>query len=196
MVDFTLSPSELAVRDAARTFASAHLSTAKAAYTQIPSHAERFQSLQPLYAEAVKAGLIKCQIPTALGGTSSSLLEAAILVEEMSAVERAASLTIFGTGLGLTPLCLAIKPQFAEFLNPFLSGEGTPLASLVFTEPGGVVSPTPRWRSNFLSRVLTFRYLLEHQTGKLARRRSSRTANHRPPRRRHVGSQRRESMGD
>ncbi|PVH71811.1 putative acyl-CoA dehydrogenase [Cadophora sp. DSE1049] len=140
MVDFTLTPSELAARNAARTFAASHLSTAKAAYTQIPSHAQRFQSLKPLYAEAVKAGLIKGQIPVPLGGTSSSLLEAAILVEEMSAVERAASLTIFGTGLGLTPLCLAFKPQFAEFLTPFLKGEGTPLASLVFTEPGGVAN--------------------------------------------------------
>lgn len=55
-------------------------------------------------------------------------------------MERAASLTIFGTGLGLTPLCLGFKPEFAEFLTPFLSGVGSPLASLVFTEPGGVVS--------------------------------------------------------
>lgn len=140
MVDFTLSTSELATRNAARTFATTHLASAKASYIQIPSHAERFQSTQPLYSEAVKAGLIKGQIPTAIGGTSTSLLEAALLVEEMSAVERAASLTIFGTGLGLTPLCLAFKPEFKEFLDPFLSGEGTPLASLVFTEPGGVVS--------------------------------------------------------
>lgn len=140
MIDFTLSPSQLATRNAARTFASTHLLTAKATYDQIPSHAQRFQSLQPLYEEAVKAGLIKGQIPAPIGGTSNGLIEATILVEEMSAVERAASLTIFGTGLGLTPLCLGFKPEFAEFLTPFLSGVGSPLASLVFTEPGGVVS--------------------------------------------------------
>ncbi|KAH9212764.1 acyl-CoA dehydrogenase/oxidase [Leptodontidium sp. 2 PMI_412] len=140
MIDFTLSPSQLATRNAARTFASTHLLTAKATYDQIPSHAQRFQSLQPLYEEAVKAGLIKGQIPAPIGGTSNGLIEATILVEEMSAVERAASLTIFGTGLGLTPLCLGFKPEFAEFLTPFLSGVGSPLASLVFTEPGGVAN--------------------------------------------------------
>lgn len=140
MVDFTLSPSELAVRSAAQTFAGAHLTGARATYNKIVSHAERFQSTQPIYSEAVKAGLIKGQIPVPLGGTNSSLLEAAILVEELTVVERAASLTIFGTGLGLTPLCLAFQEGKREFLEPFLSGEGSPLASLVFSEPGGVVS--------------------------------------------------------
>ncbi len=139
MVDFTLSPSEAVIREAARAFATTHLANAKAAYSKINSHAERFQSIQPIYGEAVKAGFIKGQVPAQIGGASGSLVEAAILVEEMSAVEPAASLTIFGTGLGLTPLTLAYKPQFKEFLDPFISGEGTPLASLVFSEPAGVV---------------------------------------------------------
>lgn len=79
-------------------------------------------------------------MPIPIGGTSGGLVEAAILVEEMYAVEPAASLTIFGTGLGLTPLALAFRPELAEFLEPFLSGSGAPLASLVFSEPQGVVS--------------------------------------------------------
>lgn len=65
------------------------------------------------------------------------------MVEEMYSVEPAASLTIFGTGLGLTPLILAYRPELGEFLEPFLrvgEGAGEPLASLVFSEPGGVVS--------------------------------------------------------
>ncbi len=140
MVDFTLSTSEKAVREAARAFATAHLAGAKKAYSAIASHKERFQSIRPIYHEAVRAGLIKGQVPTPIGGTSGSLVEAAILVEEMYAVEAGASLTIFGTGLGLTPLALAYRPELGEFLEPFLSGEGAPLASLVFSEPGGVVS--------------------------------------------------------
>lgn len=139
MVDFTLSPSEQGVQQVARAFATKHLAGAKKAYSQLPSHKERFQSIKPIYHEAVLAGLIKGQIPTPLGGTSGSLIEAAILVEEMYAVEPAASLTIFGTGLGLTPLVLAFRPELAGFLEPFLGGEGAPLASLVFSEPGGVV---------------------------------------------------------
>lgn len=139
MVDFTVSPSEAAVREAARAFATTHLAGAKAAYSKIASHAGRFQSIRPIYHEAVRVGLIKGQIPAPLGGTSQSLIEAAILVEEMYAVEPAASLTILGTGLGLTPLQLAFRPELKEFLKPFLQDDGAPLASLVFSEPKGVV---------------------------------------------------------
>ena len=32
------------------------------------------------------------------------------------------------------------KPEHKEFLAPFLSGEGEPLASMVFSEPGGVAN--------------------------------------------------------
>jgi hypothetical protein len=71
------------------------------------------------------------------------LIEAAILVEEFYAVEASASLTIFGTGLGLTPVALAYRPSIQKFLDPFLASEGAPLASLVFSEPAGVVCFPP-----------------------------------------------------
>ncbi|KAL2824255.1 acyl-CoA dehydrogenase/oxidase [Aspergillus cavernicola] len=140
MVDFTLSASESQTVSAARTFAKTHLTTAKTLYTPLQTAEARFQSLKPTYEAAVKAGLIKAQIPAPVGGTSTSLVDAAILVEEFYAVEASASLTIFGTGLGLTPLALAFKPEFGEFLQPFLTGEGAPLASLVFSEPAGVAN--------------------------------------------------------
>lgn len=143
MVDFTLSDSEKAVRAGARGFAKAYLAGAKAVYSALPTPAERFQAIQPIYAEAVKAGLIKGQVPVPAGGTSANLVEAAILVEEFYAVDASASLTIFATGLGLTPLALAYQPQFKEFMDPFLANEGSPIASLVFSEPAGVVSRKP-----------------------------------------------------
>ncbi len=55
----------------------------------------------------------------------------------MYTVEPSASLTIFSTALGLILLILVAK-SIGIFLEPFLSGKGEPLASLVFTEPGGV----------------------------------------------------------
>ncbi|KAL2840273.1 acyl-CoA dehydrogenase/oxidase [Aspergillus pseudoustus] len=140
MVSFTLTPSELATRHAARTFATTHLTSAKATYASLPTPQARFQSLQPIYSAAVHAGLIKAQIPAPVGGASTSLIDAAILVEEFYAVEASACLTIFGTGLGLTPLCLAFRAELQPFLEPFLSGEGAPLASLVFSEPDGVAN--------------------------------------------------------
>ena len=75
-----------------------------------------------------------------LGGAGGTLIESAIFVEEMYSVEPAASLTIFSNGLGSTPLNLAAKPEHEEFLAPFLSGEGEPLASMVFSEPEGVAN--------------------------------------------------------
>ncbi|KIW61604.1 hypothetical protein PV05_01705 [Exophiala xenobiotica] len=142
MIDFSLSPEQLALRNAIRAFAEANLKTARSVYEspgQTSSKWEnRFRSTQPIYAEAAKAGLIKAQIPKQLGGAGGPLIEAALVVEEFYAVDTSASLTILGTGLGLTPLILAGSPeQHKKFFKPFLEGAGTPLASLVFSEPGG-----------------------------------------------------------
>ncbi|RAK94980.1 acyl-CoA dehydrogenase family protein [Aspergillus ibericus CBS 121593] len=140
MIDFTLSPTEQHVQATARTFAATHLAPAAAHYTRLPTPEARFQSLQPIYEAAVQAELLTAQAPVPAGGKNTSLVEAAILVEEFYAVEASASLTIFGTGLGLTPLALAYRPEVDEFLAPFLQNTGSPLASLVFSEPGGVAN--------------------------------------------------------
>lgn len=139
-VDFHLSEKEDGIRKAAAAFAAGPLKEAKKAYMKYQHHQERFQSTRPIYHQAVTGGLIKGQIPPHLGGAGGSLVEAAILVEEMYRIEPAASLTIFSTGLGLTPLNLAAQPEHRVFLEPFLSGDGEPLASMVFSEPGGVAN--------------------------------------------------------
>lgn len=140
MVTFVLSPSEIQTRDAARAFAAEYLRGAKALYSKQQSPAARFQATQPIYEAAVRGGLIKGMIPTALGGTAGSLLETTLCVEECYTVDATASLTVFATGLGLAPLIAAYRPELSGFLRPFLSGEGAPLASLVFSEPGGVAN--------------------------------------------------------
>ncbi|MCJ1357605.1 MAG: hypothetical protein MMC33_007601 [Icmadophila ericetorum] len=139
-IDFQLSPKEQGIRGAAAGFAAGPLKSAKETYMKFQNHDERFQSTKPIYQMAVAGGLIKGLIPPHLGGAGGSLVEATILVEEMYSVEPSASLTIFATGLGLTPLIITGKPEHQEFLVPFLSGEGEPLASLVFSEPGGVAN--------------------------------------------------------
>lgn len=139
-IDFHLSPAEDGIRKAAAAFAAGPLKQAKRTYMTYQHHHERFQSTRPIYSQAVVGGLIKGQIPPHLGGAGGSLVEAAILVEEMYSVEPSVSLTIFSTGLGLTPMNLTGKPEHKEFLEPFLSGEGEPMASMVFSEPGGVAN--------------------------------------------------------
>lgn len=142
MIDFELSPDQAAIRNAIREFATAHLKNARVLYEpQDAPHIkweDRFRATKPIYEEAVKSGLIQAQIPKQLGGGGGPLIEAALVVEEFYAVETSASLTILGTGLGLTPLIMAgSAEQHQTFLKPFLSGVGAPLASLVFSEPGG-----------------------------------------------------------
>ena len=139
-IDFHLSQPEEDIRKAAIDFAAGPLKDAKKIYTKYQHHHERFQSTRSTYHQAVAKGLIKGLIPPHLGGAGGSLVEAALLVEEMYRIEPAVSLTIFSTGLGLTPLNLTGKPENQEFLEPFLSGKGEPLASIVFSEPGGVAN--------------------------------------------------------
>ncbi|KAL8391903.1 hypothetical protein RB595_002198 [Gaeumannomyces hyphopodioides] len=144
-VDFHLSPAEQGTRAAAATFAQSVLRQSRAAYEGHTGHAERFQATRPAYEAAAAGGLIKGMVAAALGGTGGSLVESAIMVEECYAVEPSPALTMFATGLGLSPLNALLSAEGAgeegrEFLAPFLSCQGAPLASLAFSEPGGVAN--------------------------------------------------------
>ncbi|KAE8441060.1 hypothetical protein EG329_005922 [Mollisiaceae sp. DMI_Dod_QoI] len=141
MIDFTLSDSQNAIRAKAAAFSSTVLSTAAATYEAYPTQIERFRALRPFYSQAVQAGLIRGLIPKPFGGDGGTLVEAALLVEEMCKHDRSLSLSIFSTGLGLSSLLIAgSKEQKEELLRPFLSGEGEPLASLLHTEPQGIAN--------------------------------------------------------
>lgn len=141
MIDFSLSEAQQKLRAGAAAFAQAHLKDARETYSQHTTQEARFRATKPIYAAAVKAGLIKGQIPAALRGGAGALVDAAILIEEFFAVEPSAALTILGTGLGLTPFILAAsEEQRARLLPQFLSGEGTPIASFVHSEPGGTAN--------------------------------------------------------
>ena len=141
MIDFALSEEQNATREMAASFASKVLSTAPSVYEKHHTQNERFRSTRSLYSQAVQRGLVKFLIPKRLGGTGGSLLEAAMFVEEMYAVETSVSLTLFATGLGLSLLLNGGSDKLrAEFLQPFLSGEGEPLASLVHSEPNGTAN--------------------------------------------------------
>lgn len=85
--------------------------------------------------------MLKAQIPTPLGGSCDSLLDAAVQLEELYATDPSVTLTVAATGLGLTPLVLSGHERLQKrYLEPFLTMEGTPLASLVHSEPGGTAN--------------------------------------------------------
>ncbi|KAL2683409.1 hypothetical protein Neosp_007879 [[Neocosmospora] mangrovei] len=141
MIDFTLTPSQAEARQSAREFASTVLTKAAAEYSHLHDQKSRFQATRPFYSQAVKHGLVKGQIPVPLGGTSESLTHSAIVLEELFAVEPAASITIVATALGLMPIILGGTPAIQEkFLKPFLSMQGEPVASLMHSEPEGTAN--------------------------------------------------------
>lgn len=139
-INFHLGPTEAGVRAVANGFAQQVLKPVRAEYHGIQEQSKRFQATQSAYALAVQGGMLKGMISPSLGGAGGSLVEACILVEECYAVEPSTALTIFSTALGLMPINLLQKPETKQLLEPFLSGEGAPMCSLVFSEPGGVAN--------------------------------------------------------
>lgn len=137
-------------------FADTYLKDAYKKYMLLSDARSRFQSTQNIYQAAVQSGLILAQIPIDDGGTSEGLKYIMIMSEEFYAVDPSVTLTILGTGLGLSPLIFFGKPsQKKQFLEPFLSKEGTPLASFVASEVGGNANwldpyPTARGVQTFI----------------------------------------------
>lgn len=141
MIDFALSPKQNAIRSKVAEISSDFLASAHLTYEKPQTQIARFQALRPFYGQAVRAGLIKGLIPQPFGGTAGKVIDAALLVEAMIKVDRSLSMTIFSTGLGLSPLLIAgSNEQREKFLMPFLSGEGEPLASLLHSEPQGTAN--------------------------------------------------------
>lgn len=101
MTSFVLSADMKQVKAETRLFAQKLLSEASSIYSKYPTQAEIFQSICPLYREAVAAGQLRAQIPAPLGGTSKNLIDAALGLEEQYPVFPSVSLTIAATGLGL-----------------------------------------------------------------------------------------------
>lgn len=141
MIDFTLSDEQKQLQHATRTFSHQHLKDASATYSKHGDQTSRFRSLRSIYKSAYAYGLIKRQIPAPLGGTARSMVDMALMVEELYAVDPTPSLIILGTGLGLTPIIVAGSPeQQHRLLSPFLNDEGDALASFVHSEPAGTAN--------------------------------------------------------
>lgn len=146
-IDFTLTPAQRDLQQSARTFARTVLSGVTDATRHLPTPAERFAATRPFYEQVIKASFLRRLIPVPLGGEGTGMLDMAVVAEEFQAVDVNVSLTMFGTLLGLTPVMIAgTAEQQQQFLAPFLTRTGAPLAAFAFSEPGGsanFASPAP-----------------------------------------------------
>ena len=140
MIDFELSPEQRKLQLDARAFAKTHLTDLRSKMVGLDA-AGRFEVTKSAYEAAVKAGYLKLQVPPPLGGTMNSLVDVAIVAEELIAVESSLPLSVLSTGLGLMGLLFFGTPQqYEKFLPKFVNGEGAPLAGLSFSEPDGTAN--------------------------------------------------------
>ena len=130
MIDFELSPEQRKLQLDARAFAKTHLTDLRSKMVGLDAIG-RFEVTKSAYEAAVKAGYLKLQVPPPLGGTMNSLVDVAIVAEELIAVESSLPLSVLSTGLGLMGLLFFGTPQqYEKFLPKFVDGAGAPLAGL------------------------------------------------------------------
>ena len=145
-IDFRLTARQRELQLQSRKFAKEVLSPAIEAET-LPIPEERFAATKPAYEAMIAAGFLRQCIPHSAGGENVGLIDTAIMVEELYAVNASVTLTLIGTVLGLLPLLIGgTKEQRGRLLPPFLKQAGAPLAGFCATEPGGsanVASPPP-----------------------------------------------------
>jgi alkylation response protein AidB-like acyl-CoA dehydrogenase len=140
MIDFELSPEQRKLQLDARAFAQKHLRNLRSEMAGKDA-AGRFEATKPAYEAAVKAGYLKLQVPPPLGGTMNSLVDVALVAEELIAEESSLPLSVLSTGLGIMGLLFFGNPeQYEKFLPQFVSGEGAPLSGLSFSEPEGTAN--------------------------------------------------------
>jgi nitroalkane oxidase len=145
-IDFRLTARQRELQLQSRKFAREVLSPALEAEA-LSTPEERFAATKPAYEAMIAAGFLRKCIPLSVGGDNAGLVDTAIMVEELYAVNASVTLTLIGTLLGLLPLLIGgTEEQRNRLLPPFLKQAAAPLAGFCATEPGGsanAASPPP-----------------------------------------------------
>ena len=117
MLNFSLSPEQIALRDKARRFALEEV-------LPIAWHYDEKDEL-PLYIlrKAWDAGIMNLTIPPKYGGQGRGLLESALVVEEISAACAGLATSIFDNSLGTEPLLLTRNGKIRDKYLPILAKE-------------------------------------------------------------------------
>jgi butyryl-CoA dehydrogenase len=141
-MSFELTDRQRDLRMKARAFARDVLRDAKATAERLPTAEQRFLATKPAYERLIAEGFLRACIPTAEGGDNESLVDIAVLIEELYAENPSVALTLLATMLGFQPVLVGGTPeQRKRLLAPFLETSGAPLAAFCSSEPGGSANP-------------------------------------------------------
>ena len=137
-IDFTLSPEQQALQQAARDFARDVLSQVRATIAAYAKPEDRFFATRPFYAAMADHGFVHALVPQDYGGTGLSTLDFALAAEELAAVDINVPTTILATGLGLQPIIgFGNEDQKRHWLGEILAAPADRLAAFAFTEVTG-----------------------------------------------------------
>ncbi|MGW0039493.1 acyl-CoA dehydrogenase family protein [Gordonia sp. NPDC003376] len=135
---FTLTPSQIELRNAAKDFAEEHLVPLAADFAAEPDPLTRALVGRPAFEAAVESGYLRAMIPPAVGGTAGSGIDASILIEQWAGICPDFFISMAGPLIALMPVYAAGTPeQIGRFVAPFLAPSGAPIAAMAYSEPGG-----------------------------------------------------------
>jgi acyl-CoA dehydrogenase len=118
MLNFTLTPDQEKIRSHAREFAIKEVLPVAWYYD------EKDETPMPVLKKAFETGIMNTDIPKEYGGKGYSLLESALLTEEIAAACPGIATTLFDNSLGMEPLLLsknekAKKKYLPKIVNEF-----------------------------------------------------------------------------
>jgi acyl-CoA dehydrogenase len=130
MLDFSLTPEQQSLRDAARKFAR----TEMAPHAAECDRTARFP--EEIYRKAYELGLMNLNVPSEYGGSGLGLVDQCLIVEELAHACGGMTTSIIANCLALEPIILGgTDEQKQRFLSPFCAEYH--LASFCLTEPSG-----------------------------------------------------------
>ena len=117
MLDFTLSPEQVAIQQQARAFALKEILPVAAYYDE--------SNVLPMdiMKKAFAAGLLNSGIPKQYGGRGLGLIEAALITEELSAACLGLATSLSDNGLGMEPIILSNKEDLKKKYLTILAKE-------------------------------------------------------------------------
>jgi acyl-CoA dehydrogenase len=117
MLDFTLSPEQVAIQQQARAFALKEILPVAAYYDE--------SNVLPMdiMKKAFAAGLLNSGIPKQYGGRGLGLIEAVLITEELSAACLGFATSLSDNGLGMEPIILSNKEDLKKKYLTILAKE-------------------------------------------------------------------------